>query len=123
MKKPLRSLSALLLLSALVGLATLLVFDAWNHLRLTSVHQRVGALSFILIGVSYISLQLSSGRPWRERYKGVLLGLGFSFWGSEQFLPPGPVATALDSLVVLIFVSDLGMVIVDRLKRKDDEAA
>jgi hypothetical protein len=123
MKKPLRSLSALLLLSALVGLATLLVFDAWNHLRLTSVHQRVGALSFILIGVSYISLQLSSGRPWRERYKGLLLGLGFLFWGSEQFLPPGPVATALDSLVVLIFVSDLGLVIVDRLKRTDDGAA
>ena len=123
MKKPLRSLSALLLFLALAGLATLLVFDAWNHLRLTSIHQRVGALSFMLIGVSYISLQLSSGRPWRERSKGVLLGLGFLFWGSEQFLPPGHVATALDSLVVLIFVSDLGLVIVERLKRKDDGAA
>jgi hypothetical protein len=83
----------------------------------------VGALSFILIGVSYISLQLSTGRPWRERYKGLLLGLGFLFWGTEQFLPPGPLATALDSLVVLIFVSDLSLVIVDRLKRKDDGAA
>jgi hypothetical protein len=29
----------------------------------------------------------------------------------------------MDSLVVLIFVSDLGLVIVDRLNRKDDEAA
>jgi hypothetical protein len=123
MRKPLRSLSALLLISALVGMATLLVFDARNHLHLTPLHQRVGALSFILIGVSYISLQLSSGRPWREWYKGVLLGLGFLFWGTEQFLPPGPVATALDSLVVLIFVSDLSLVIVDRLKRKDDGAA
>jgi hypothetical protein len=53
----------------------------------------------------------------------LLLGLGFLFWGTEQFLPPGPLATALDSLVVLIFVSDLSLVIVDRLKRKDDGAA
>jgi len=62
MKKLLRSLSALLLISALAGLATLLVFDALNHLRLTSAHQRVGALSFMMIGASYISLQLSTGR-------------------------------------------------------------
>ena len=118
-----RNLSALLLISALAGMATLLVFDAWNHLRLTSIHQRVGALSFMLIGISYISLQLSRGRPWRERYKGVLLGLGFLFWGSEQFLTPGPLATALDSLVVLIFVSDISLVIVDHLKHKDDGTA
>jgi hypothetical protein len=123
MKKPLRGLSALLLISALAGTATLLVFDLLNHLRLTPVHQQVGALSFMLIGASYISLQLSTGRRWRELCKGVLLGLGFFLWGSEQFLPPGPLVTVMDSLVVLIFVSDLGLVIVDRLKRKDDEAA
>lgn len=123
MKKPLRGLSALLLVSALAGVATLLALDAFNRLRLTAGHQRAGALSFILIGVSYLSLQLSSGRPWRERYKGVLLGLGFLFWGGEQFLPPGPLATILDTLVVLIFVSDLGLIILDRLKRKDDELA
>src|ERR1700690_1582495 len=123
MKKPLRNLSALLLISALAGMATLLIFDALDHLRLTPVHQRTGALSFMLIGASYISLQLSTGRRWRELFKGVLLGVGFFLWGCEQFLPPGPLVTIMDSLVVLIFVSDLGMVIVDRLKRKDDEPA
>ncbi|HLX94493.1 MAG TPA: hypothetical protein VKU37_01980 [Verrucomicrobiae bacterium] len=123
MKKPLRSLSALLLISALAGMATLLVVDALNDLRLTPVHQRAGALSFMLIGASYISLQLSTGRRWREMFKGVLLGIGFFFWGAEQFVPPGPLATMMDSLVVLIFVSDLGLVIMDRLKRKDDEPA
>ena len=123
MKKPLRSLSALLLISALAGMATLLVFDALNDLRLTPAHQRAGAWSFMLIGASYISLQLSTSRRWREMFKGVLLGVGFFLWGCEQFVPPGPLVTIMDSLVVLIFVSDLGLVIVDRLKRKDDEPA
>ena len=122
MKKPLRNLSALLLISALAGMATLLIFDALDHLRLTPLHQRTGALSFMLIGASYISLQLSTGRRWREMFKGVLLGIGFFLWGCEQFLPAGPLVTIMDSLVVLIFVSDLGLVIVDRLKRKDHES-
>ena len=122
MKKPLRSLSALLLISALAGLAALLVFDALNHLRLTAFHQRTGALSFMLIGASYISLQLATQRRWNEKFKGILLGTGFFLWGCEQFVPPGPLVTVMDSLVVLIFVSDLGLVIVDRLKRKDDGA-
>jgi hypothetical protein len=41
----------------------------------------------------------------------------------EQFVPPGPLVTVTDSLAVLIFVSDLRLAIMDRLKRKDDEAA
>ena len=100
----------------------LVVFDALNHLRLTPVHQRTGALSFMLIGVSYISLQLSTGRRWREMFKGVLLGIGFFLWGCEQFMPPGPLVTMMDCLVVLIFVSDLGLIIVGRLRQKDDGA-
>jgi len=119
MKAPLRHLSALLLISALAGLALLVGLDAVNHLRLTPGHQRVGAWSFMLIGISYISLQLSDGGRRPEQFKGVLLGLGFLFWGGEQFLPRGPLATLLDCLVVLIFVSDLAWVIAGRLRRKE----
>jgi hypothetical protein len=121
MKKPFRQLSAFLLVSALTGMVVLLVFDVLNRLSLTSIHQRVGALSFMLIGASYISLQLSSVRHWKEKLKRVLLGVGFFLWGSEQFMPPGPLVTFMDSLVVIIFVSDLSLVIVDSLRRKDDE--
>ena len=119
MKRPLRGLSALLLLLALIGVAVLLVFDVLNHLRLTILHQRTGALSFMFIGASYISLQLSGNQRRLEKFKGVLLGTGFFLWGFEQFLSPGPQVTVMDTLVVLIFVSDLGLHIADRLKRKD----
>jgi hypothetical protein len=116
MKNSLRQLSALLLVSALAGVALLVGLDMMNHLRLTPGHQRAGAWSFMLIGISYIILQLSAG-PGRGQIKGLLLGLGFLFWGVEQFLPPGPLATLLDSLVVLIFVSDLAWIIAGRLRR------
>lgn len=121
MKKPFRQLSAFLLVSALTGMGVLLVFDVLNRLSLTSIHQRVGALSFMLIGASYISLQLSRVQHWKEKLKRVLLGVGFFLWGSEQFMSPGPLVTFMDSLVVIIFVSDLSLVIVDSLRRKDDE--
>lgn len=119
-KKPFRKLSAILLVLAVAGMAVLLVFDALNRLSLTAFHQRVGALSFMLIGASYICLQLSTILAWKERLKRLLLGLGFFLWGCEQFLSPGPLATLTDSLVVIIFVSDLSLVIVQSLKRKDD---
>jgi hypothetical protein len=123
MRKPLRKLSALLLVSALAGMAVLLIFDVWNRLTITPFHQRMGALSFMLIGASYISLQLGSVQHWKDKLKRVLLGVGFFLWGSEQFVSPGHLMTVMDSLVVIIFVSDLGLVIVDSLRCKDDGAS
>ncbi len=122
MKELLRKLSACLLVSALAGMVALLIFDVFNRLNLTLFHQRMGALSFMLVGASYISLQFSTAQHWREKLKRVLLGVGFFLWGSEQFLSRGPFATLVDSLVVIIFVSDLSLVIMDSLKSKDDQA-
>jgi hypothetical protein len=119
MKTLFRGLSAVLFIAALITVGTLLTFDALNQLRLTPVHQQAGALSFILIGASFIGLQLGSGRRWNEMLKEILLGTAFVLWGSEQFLPTSPLVTALDSLVVLIFVCDLSLIIISRLKRKD----
>ena len=122
MEKLLRRLSTIFFILALIGLATLLVFDVSNRLQPTLVHQRSGALSLMLIGASYISLQLSARRPWSEALKGVMLGFAFLLWGSEQFLSASVWVTAMDSLVVLIFVVDLSLIIVDRLRRESADA-
>ena len=112
-----RWLSAILFVSALGTMLALLVSDVCNALTLTNIHRRTGALSFMLIGCSYLALQFSLRRPWSERLKAILLGIAFLFWGSVQFLSPGPWVTAMDSAVVVIFVVDLGLIIVESLRR------
>jgi hypothetical protein len=116
-----RWLSTVLFVSALIATVTLLVSDALNALTLSALHRRAGALSFILIGSSYVALQLSFRRPWSGKLKAILLGVAFLFWGSGQFLPPSPWATAMDAAVVVIFVVDLSLIIVESLKRNHYE--
>src|SRR4051812_5953260 len=116
-----RWLSTILFASALLAMLTLLISDAFNALTLTSLHRRAGALSFMLIGSSYVALQLSSRRPSSEKLKAILLGIAFLFWGSGQFLPPSLWATALDTAVVVIFVVDLSLIIIEHLKRNHYE--
>jgi hypothetical protein len=116
-----RSLSVVLLISALAAVAVLLISDALNHLQLTVVHRHAGGLSLMLIGSSYIGLQVSLRRRWNEMLKDIMLGTAFLLWGSEQFLPASPWVTAMDTIVVLIFVVDLGLAIVGRLRQKDHD--
>jgi hypothetical protein len=79
-------------------------------------HQRLGSLPFIFIGISFITFQLSLPGPWKERIKGLLLGLAFALWGSEIFLPKGNWLTVLDNLVIAIFIVDLGLIVVGHFR-------
>lgn len=81
----------------------------------------MGALPLILIGLSYMSFQLSVELGRSEKAKGLLLGLAFVLWGTEQLLPPSAWVTVMDSLVITIFVVDLALIIIEHLKRKDHE--
>jgi hypothetical protein len=116
-----RWLSTILFVSALAAMVTLLVSDALNALTPTAVHRCAGALAFMLIGSSYVALQISLQRPRTEKVKAILLGIAFLFWGSGQFLPPSLFATAMDSAVVVIFVVDLSLIIIEHLKRNHYE--
>jgi hypothetical protein len=116
-----RWLSTFLFVSALAAMLTLVVSDALNSLVLTPLHRRAGALSLMLIGMSYIALQLNSRRPGNEKVKAILLGSAFLFWGLEQFLPDCLWTTAMDTAVVVIFVVDLSLIIIESLKRNNYE--
>jgi len=106
---------------ALVGILALLISDVLHQLRFSLVHQRVGSWPLICIGLSYISFQISAKRKQGELIKGMLLGVAFVFWGGEQLLPPTPITTVMDSMVITIFVVDLGLIIIEHLKRKNHE--
>jgi hypothetical protein len=121
MAKLLLWLSILFFTLALVGVAALWLSDARHDLIPMLNHQQIGALPLILIGLAYISFQLSGERRFTERAKGLLLGLAFLLWGGEQLLPPSVWVTAMDSAVITIFVVDLVLIIIEHIKRKDHE--
>jgi hypothetical protein len=121
MTKLFRWLSIILFTLALVGVAALWLSDARHRLFPAPSHQRIGAAPLMLIGLSYISFQLSGRRRSAERAKGLLLGLAFLLWGSEQLLPPSAWVTVMDSLVITIFVVDLVLIIIEHLRHKDYE--
>ncbi len=116
-----RLLTTLFFALALAGIVVLLLTDGLHRLRYTPLHQHAAAVPLILIGLSYLSLQLSMRRPRGEMVKGSLLAIAFVFWGCEQLLPPSPWVTLLDSLVITIFVVDLSFIILEHLRRKDHD--
>ena len=120
MKKGLSGASGLLLLCAVAGITLLWESDARHAFRLTPLHQQIGAWALILIGSSYILLQLARPRRRSEALKGAALGLAFVLWGGEQFLAPGRAVTAIDSVVITIFVVDLGLAVAGQLRSRAD---
>ncbi len=111
-----RPASLLLMACALAATAILWTADARHAWQDGAGHARVAASALILIGAAYIVLQAEKGAAGLETLKGVLLGLAFVLWGAEQFLPAGPRATAIDCVVISIFVADLSLVIWGRLR-------
>lgn len=116
-----RRLTTLFFALALAGIVMLLLTDGLHRLRYAPLHQHMAAMPLILIGMSYLCLQLSVRRPRGELIKGLLLGVAFVFWGCEQLLPSSPWVTLMDSLVVTIFVVDLSFIIFEHLRRKDHD--
>ena len=117
----LRRMSALFFGAALVGIGAMIVSDGARHWQFSSLHTRIAAYPLMLIGLSYLCLMLSARRMRGEMVKGVLLGLAFVMWGGEQLLPTSAIVTVMDGAVVTIFVVDLGLMIVEPLKRRDHD--
>jgi hypothetical protein len=114
-------LSTVLFVFAIATMLTLLVSDALNTLTPTRMHRRAGPCALMLIGSSFIALQISLRRASAEKLKAIFLGIAFFLWGAGQFLPPGRFATAADTTVMVIFVVDLSLIILEHLKRNQYE--
>jgi peptidoglycan/LPS O-acetylase OafA/YrhL len=74
------------------------------------------AVPLILIGVAFASLQFTLRRTIAQMLLGLMVALAFILWGTEQFLPNQAVVSLIDDLVVLLFVTDLSIVIYGHLK-------
>jgi len=116
----LRLLSTVALVLALGAAGGLLFLDLLHRFKDNPTHQQVSAVALMLIGSSYVSIHLAGRLNRSARIKAVLLGGAFFLWGVEQFLPPGPLITAIDCAVILIFVVDLSLSVITRLKARDE---
>jgi hypothetical protein len=113
--------SAFFFILSFLGITGLLTSDVLHHLDFTAAHQKMAALPLICIGLSYVCLQLSIRRPRYELVKGLLLGIAFVLWGTEQLLPATHLVTIFDETVVTIFVVDLSLIIAEHLASKDHD--
>lgn len=114
-------MSILLFVGALTAVGGLALSDLEHHLTPSAQHTQYGSAALILIGLSYIALQLSFRRGLEEMLQGLLLGTAFVLWGGEQLLPTSRWVTLMDNLVVTIFVIDLSLIIWEHLQRQDHE--
>jgi len=113
-----KHLCLVLLLAAVFGLLVLWTIDGARGLLDDAKHIQLDAPPILFIGLAYICFQLSLVTPWSQKIKGILLGLAFTIWGSEQFLPTGCLMTILDDFAMSIFVVDLGLIIMGEYRKK-----
>lgn len=114
-------MSIFLFAAALAAVGAMALTDLEHHLAPNVAHTQCGSAALILIGASYICLQLSMRRQRVEMLQGLLLGAAFVLWGGEQLLPPSRLVTIMDTLVVTIFVLDLSLIIWEHLQQQDHE--
>jgi hypothetical protein len=72
--------------------------------------------ALLFIGISYLGLQLTLRRTRVQFILSVVVSIAFALWGAEQFLSNQALVSAIDDVVVLLFVLDLSIVIRGNLK-------
>jgi hypothetical protein len=102
-----------LLLAALAlgATALLVVGDARHAFAPSLFHGKVGALALMVVGASYMVAQIRRKVSRGERLRAMLLGAAFVLWGAEQFLAVGRLWNVMDTAVIVIFVVDLGLIV------------
>lgn len=118
-RSPLFVVTTLFFIAALAGNVILIGVDVLHGFALSTLHQHLDALPLMMIGLSYIALQLASTGDRADRIKGIFLGIAFLCWGGEQLLPTSKIVTLLDEGAVTIFVVDVSLVIWSRIRRPE----
>lgn len=114
----LRAISGVAMTVAVVGALVVIGCEVVRAVRPAFGWKLKSAVPLIAIGVSYASLQFTLNRKRLELCLSLAVSAGFIFWGLEQYIPVPRIASALDNVVVLIFVTDLSLVIRSHLVKR-----
>lgn len=106
---------SVVVLALLAGILLLIgdfFFTRWPHAP-------ISAAPLLLIGAAYLGFQiLTQPRPL-DLFKALIVSTAFILWGVDQLLPTGWSATTLGDIVIILYVVDLGWMMIDRLKQKE----
>jgi hypothetical protein len=82
-------------------------------------HAPVSAAPLLLIGAAYLGFQVLLRPKPLDLFKALIVSSAFIFWGVDQLLPVGRVATTLGDVVITLYVLDFGWMMIDRLKQRN----
>jgi hypothetical protein len=105
------SVAVLALLAAILLLVSDFFLTHW-------LHAPVSAAPLLLIGTAYLGFQVITQPQPLDLFKALLVSSAFILWGIDQLLPTGWLATTLGDVVIVLYVVDLGWMMIDRLKQK-----
>jgi hypothetical protein len=81
-------------------------------------HMPLSAAPLLLIGAAYLAFQVLIRAQFLDLFKALIVSCAFIFWGVDQLLPSGWFATTLGDIVIVLYVIDLGWMMMDRLKQQ-----
>jgi hypothetical protein len=110
--------TGLIILLAFASGALLLVKDTPLSLLQHLEHAPVSALPLLLIGLASLCFQIVVRPTPLDLFKAGIVSAAFIFWGIDQLLPASWEATALGDIVIVLYVIDLGWMMIDRLKQQ-----
>jgi hypothetical protein len=105
------SIVVLALLAGTLLLTSDFFFTHWPHAP-------VSAAPLLLIGAAYLGFQVLTHPRLLDLFKALIVSSAFILWGIDQLLPVSWLATTLGDIVIVLYVVDLGWMMVDRLRQK-----
>lgn len=118
MQKGLAATTWMLIVLAFFGGLLLLLEDALLPLFPHLPHAPVSAAPLLLMGTASLVFQRLLRPKPLDLLKAMLVSLAFLLWGIDQFLPLGWGATSLGDLVIVLYVLDLGWMMVSVLRAR-----
>ncbi len=82
-------------------------------------HAPISAAPLLLTGLATLGFQFVTRPNLLDLFKACIVSLAFLLWGTDQLLPAGWLATTIGDLVIVLYVIDLGWMMLDRLKQQD----
>src|SRR5689334_2569933 len=102
----------LALIAGILLLTSDFFFTTWPHAP-------ISAAPLLLIGAAYLGFQVLTRPQPLDLFKAFIVSAAFILWGIDQLLPTGWPAMALGDVVIVLYVIDLGWMMIDRLKQKE----